>query len=120
MDTTLLVEDPVSVRLEVGASEDVGVSPGTLGDATLTVQEDDLLPLSVADGDTATLEIGCSIIVNPGGDAPRYDGEYTVTPSEEAQTFQTASKLLARNIVVEPIPSNYGRILWNGATLTVY
>ena len=48
-----------------------------------------------------------------------YSGAYSVTPSTEAQILPTADKTLARNIVVEPIPSNYGLITWNGSTITV-
>lgn len=52
-----------------------------------------------------------------GGES--YEGEYTVTPSQEAQTLPTAGCLLTQNVVVNPIPSNYGLITWNGSTLTV-
>jgi hypothetical protein len=31
----------------------------------------------------------------------------------------TAEKVVTRNIVINPIPSNYGLITWNGSTLTV-
>ena len=48
-----------------------------------------------------------------------YSGAYTVTPTTERQTLPTADKTLSRNIVVNPIPSNYGLITWNGSTLTV-
>lgn len=48
-----------------------------------------------------------------------YDGEYEATPSENEQTLLTAGKVLAQDIVIQPIPSNYGLITWNGSTLTV-
>ena len=41
------------------------------------------------------------------------------TPSEETQTLQTANKTVLQNIIINPIPSNYGKITWNGSTLTV-
>ena len=50
----------------------------------------------------------------------KYDGGYEVTPSEEAQTLNTAGCVLSKDIVVDPIPLNYGRITWNGTVLTVY
>lgn len=50
---------------------------------------------------------------------PAYEGEYVVTPSNTAQTLETAGKLVARNITINPIPSNYGLIAWNGSVLTV-
>jgi hypothetical protein len=53
------------------------------------------------------------------GDAPRYDGPYEVTPSAEAQTLDTSGLVMTDSVTVNPIPSNYGLITWNGATLTV-
>ena len=50
---------------------------------------------------------------------PEYDGETTFTPSAEAQTIPTMQTVLLSNITINPIPSNYGLITWNGATLTV-
>ena len=52
-------------------------------------------------------------------DLPVYTGDTEITPSEEEQVLATAEKVVTRNIVINPIPSNYGRITWNGATLTV-
>lgn len=48
-----------------------------------------------------------------------YDGSYEITPSSETQTLSTTGKLLSRDLKVKPVPSNYGLITWNGATLTV-
>ena len=48
-----------------------------------------------------------------------YDGPYQVTPSEEEQTLSTSGKTLAGNVVIAPIPSNYGKLTWSGTTLTV-
>ena len=53
-------------------------------------------------------------------DLPVYDGITEVTPSNQAQVLQTSNKALTRNIVVNPIPEDYGRLLWSGNTLTVY
>lgn len=51
--------------------------------------------------------------------APSYEGSYIFTPTEEEQTVHTAGTRLAENITINPIPSNYGRITWNGSVLTV-
>lgn len=48
-----------------------------------------------------------------------YEGEYSITPSAEEQTIAIQGKWARRDIVVQPIPSNYGLITWNGAILTV-
>lgn len=66
----------------------------------------DLPPLS------GTVDVSGSIL-------PVYEGEYTVTPGAEEQILQTRKTLLTENIVINPIPSNYGKITWNGSTLTV-
>ena len=52
-------------------------------------------------------------------DLPVYDGVTEITPSQDTQILQTSNKTLTRNIVVNPIPSNYGLVTWNGSVLTV-
>ena len=52
-------------------------------------------------------------------DLPVYDGTAEITPSNQAQVLQTSGKAVTRNIVVNPIPSNYGLVTWNGSILTV-
>lgn len=48
-----------------------------------------------------------------------YPGPTTVTPSAQAQTLETAGFYMREDITIEPIPSNYGLITWDGSTLTV-
>lgn len=48
-----------------------------------------------------------------------YTGSYTITPSSEAQVLQTNNMRMTDNVTIEPIPSNYGLITWNGSTITV-
>lgn len=48
-----------------------------------------------------------------------YDGEYSITPTAEAQTIPIVGKTARQNITIEPIPQNYGLITWNGSSLTV-
>ena len=50
---------------------------------------------------------------------PAYEGSYEVTPTQRTQTLTTDSLYMRGNITINPIPSNYGLITWNGATLTV-
>lgn len=57
------------------------------------------------------------ITVRP--DAEYYEGEYNVTPTTEAQTLKTANKLMIENVVINPIPKNYGLITYNGFGITV-
>lgn len=51
--------------------------------------------------------------------ADPYEGAYEVTPSREKQILQTADKHTTENIVVNPIPKNYGLITYSGYELTV-
>lgn len=48
-----------------------------------------------------------------------YHGAYEVTPSSEAQVLDTDTLILDGNITINPIPSNYGLISWDGSTITV-
>lgn len=52
-------------------------------------------------------------------DLPVYDGVAEITPSQDTQILQTSNKALTRNIVVNPIPSNYGLIAWNGLGIRI-
>ena len=68
--------------------------------------------LSASGGLGGTLTMGGSIY-------PAYDGPTTVTPNGEVQVEHTAGTVLLADIIINPIPSNYGLITWNGSTLTV-
>lgn len=50
---------------------------------------------------------------------PIYDGITEITPSEETQILQTADKTVMEEIVINPIPANYGRIIYDGAHLRI-
>ena len=48
-----------------------------------------------------------------------YQGSYTVTPTEETIVLETKDKETTANITINPIPTNYGKLTWNGTTLIV-
>lgn len=50
---------------------------------------------------------------------PAYEGETEITPSAETQVLQTNNFRMTDNITINPIPSNYGLITWDGSTITV-
>ncbi len=50
---------------------------------------------------------------------PAYEGPTQITPSSEEQILPTAMKTTMENIVISPIPNNYGLITWDGSTLMV-
>lgn len=73
--------------------------------------------MSVASTDT---EVAMSVdAAYSMADTPVYEGPYSFTPSSEAQVISIEGKKAEQNIVISPIPSNYGLIAWNGAVLTV-
>ena len=76
------------------------------------------VPMTVSvNTEAISMALGAGITVLP---APRYSGEYEVTPSEETQVLATKGSVLQADVTVAPVPSNYGRIAWNGSTLIVY
>ena len=69
------------------------------------------------------VDSGACVDLNIGGEiygTPPYEGEYLVTPNENTQTLETRDKRLTQNVIVEPIPSNYGRISYSGSVITVW
>lgn len=52
-------------------------------------------------------------------DRDPYEGEYTIDPTNEPQVLATAGKWARTDITINPIPSNYGKITWDGSVLTV-
>ena len=46
-------------------------------------------------------------------------GAATITPSTSSQIAVAAGKYTTGDIIVNPIPSDYGRITWDGSVLTV-
>ena len=88
------------------------MSLSTNSDAQLT---GDLSEIGLIGGDLS--EAGG---ISGGLSAPgMYDGVYEVTPSSQTQTLSTKDKMLLNDITVNPIPSNYGLITWNGSVITV-
>ena len=82
------------------------------GDMSLTNMLDGDMQISESfDGIAGVLQK--VIEVNP------YDGDYSVTPSDAEQVLKTEGKFLSQNVVIGPIPSNYGKIEWNGSVITV-
>lgn len=48
-----------------------------------------------------------------------YDGPYSYTPTSEQQVVAIQGKQATQDIIIAPIPSNYGLVAWNGAALTI-
>lgn len=83
--------------------------------------------LRVDDAASATIRVNDPPAVTFGADeytpyvpqVVEYQGPYEVTPTTTAQTLATMGLLSTADIVIDPIPSNYGLVTWDGAVLTV-
>ena len=50
---------------------------------------------------------------------PTYEGPTTVTPSDAPQVLSTAGRVVLDAITINPIPSNWGRVTWNGSVIAI-
>ncbi len=66
-----------------------------------------------ADDASFTVEWGDSYVTPP------YEGSYEVTPTQSTQTLATSGYRMTGDVIINPIPSNYGLIEWDGSILTV-
>lgn len=57
-----------------------------------------------------------TIALNP---YPDYTGHVSVVPADTEQVLRTADTLLRSDIRIAPIPSNYGRIEYDGSSLRI-
>lgn len=113
-------------------SADVNLTAIFDGDATTATQREGTL------GQAVTLDADLNMGTGLNGDATvaeRLDGEYgsyhrvitgeeytgqtDITPTRERQVLSTQGKAVNTNIIIEPIPQNYGLITWDGTRLMV-
>lgn len=55
--------------------------------------------------------------MSAGTDA--FDGPYIVTPNRSTQILNTSGRIMISDVKINPIPSNYGLVTWNGSVLTI-
>ena len=78
---------------------------------------DDALPMDVTSSkETVGMDIGAEYAMSS---TDPFEGSYEYTPSEQMQTIPIEDLRATQDIVIQPIPSNYGLITWDGRTLTV-
>lgn len=82
----------------------------------MTVSESEVSISMEVSHDSQSVEMGMETEVVM---SPKYRGLYEFTPSEEQQIVRIEGKMAEENIVIDPIPNNYGLITWDGRTLTV-
>lgn len=85
---------------------------------TLSVRENDKTTLTTDESGKKVRFSADSYIRTKNG-VPAYEGSYSFTPTTDYQTIEIKDKRATADIVINPIPSNYGLITWNGSTLTV-
>lgn len=64
-------------------------------------------------------DVESDVEITSSANVDHYTGTYSITPSATEQILNTEGLLCDENIIINPIPSNYGLITWNGAVLTV-
>lgn len=85
-------------------------------DLVFEIDTGEELDLDVSQSESLEFAVSESFALGGG---EKYKGQTVVTPSREEQVLETKGFLLGDNIIVEPIPKNYGLVTWNGVTLTV-
>lgn len=82
----------------------------------MTVSESEVsISMEVSDGSQSVeMDMEAEIVMSP-----KYRGSYEFTPTGERQIVKIEGKMAEENIVIDPIPNNYGLITWDGVTLTV-
>lgn len=84
------------------------------GELELVVELDGDIDLIVElDGELGIITKGA------GSSYPIYHDITEVTPSEDTQTLSTDGFLMENNIIINPIPTNYGKITWDGTKIIV-
>ena len=84
----------------------------------LDVQVSEQYDVDVSVDGNIEAETDGSIVVNKIV-ADNFEGAYEYTPTQDVQIIEIAQKKAVQNITINPIPSNYGKITWNGSALTV-
>lgn len=69
--------------------------------------------------DTA-VDLGISTAIEVlASPVPVWDGSTEFIASDTAQVIHTNGYRFIEDIVIDPIPHNYGKITWNGSVITV-
>lgn len=84
----------------------------------LDVLNDTPVPLDV--GEQTSVEWGSREYVPiVTTELPDWTGPYEATPTQETQVFDMNGYAMRGSFTVNPIPSNYGLVTWNGVVLSV-
>jgi hypothetical protein len=84
--------------------------------ALLSLHDNDAVLLTKEENEVLLTIENVKIINN---NAEVYEGKYEFTPTNELQTININGKQAKKDITINPIPSNYGLITYNGSEITV-
>lgn len=79
------------------------------------LQADNTLSGTLSAPDSLSGELTIPPIISPD----IYTGDVEFTPTQQTQQIIVGGKLVPQDIIINPIPNNYGLITWNGSSLTV-
>lgn len=74
---------------------------------------------SIVGGEICSTQLALAGGISISQGSPPYEGEYEFTPTQSTQVVEIANHLALSDIIINPIPSNYGLITWDGSVLTV-
>ena len=74
---------------------------------------------AVAGGISIQAGIGGTLVIPEEVLPDRYDGPYTVTPSGQEQRLRTEGMMMRGDVIIGPIPQNYGLVTWDGIKITI-
>ena len=120
MNDRVVLDGDISLNIDtpVGGLDNVldgkaGVITTVKGDLSLEAETPSCSLENILDGEAGV------ITTVQTGQFPAYTGPTEITPSTEQQILNTDMKSVLGNIIINPVPDNYGLITWNGSTLTV-
>ena len=86
-----------------------------MADAALHIAED-RIGISISESDGLHVAFGGQVFAS---NVPDYEGPYEVTPSEEIQVLHEENMRALHDIVINPIPNNYGLVTRVGSNLII-
>ena len=102
----------------VGALSSAGHLQGSIGAVLGELTGTLSAPASIEGSLSAPATISGELTI-PASSSAVYTGEYEFTPTRETQVININHKEALKNITINPIPSNYGLITYNGSIITV-
>lgn len=111
-----------------GEAELLNVIDGSLelnnevdGEAEIFLIDGEAKLLNLIDGDLKLFSAvdGEAIEVFKVSQNDYYYGEYEFTPSSNTQVVECEDLTMTGNVIINPIPNNYGLITWNGSFIRV-